>query len=98
MGGVLGVAEDRVLAGLSAESRALLELSVRRGIPDEEIASRDEEPQGRTLQLGPAAQLEALPGMPEATARVDISLEPDDRNANHSGDSYLRVPLARLRP
>jgi hypothetical protein len=252
MGGILGVAEDpldEVLAGLSAESRALLELSVRRGIPDDEIASllgtpetevlsrreaviqevayslgeepdddlrrqmaehlgdrgnlfaapleapppadrarrgrlvpalvgglliaaavalglalaggEEEEPQRRTLQLGPTAQLEALPGMPEARARarlvrrdgrdrldlrvaglprprgrytvwlyssvtrarslgsfpsgdieldaplprdaeryrdVDISLEPDDDNANHSGDSYLRVPLARLRP
>lgn len=30
---------DAVLSRLSAESRALLELSVRRGIPDEEIAS-----------------------------------------------------------
>ena len=252
MGGILGVSEDpldRVLAVLSAESRALLELSVRRGIPDDEIGSLlgtpeaevrsrreavmqdvadslgeepddelrrqmaehlgdrgnlfapppeapppadrprrgrlapaligglliaaavalvfalagggEEEPQRRTLQLGPTAQLEALPGMPDARARarlvrrdgrdrvelrvsglprpsgryavwlyssvdrarplgsfpsgdieldaplprdaeryrdVDISLEPADDNANHSGDSYLRVPLARLRP
>ena len=30
---------DQVLAEQSAESRALLELSVRRGIPDDEIAS-----------------------------------------------------------
>jgi anti-sigma-K factor RskA len=254
MGGIVGVSVDpmdRVLADLSAESRALLELSVRRGIPDDEIASLlhtpesevrsrreavmqevadslgeepdedlreqvvehlgdrgnlfapppgaeappaerprrrgrlvpalmgglliaavvavvlalaggdDEKPQRRTLQLGPAAQLEPLPGMPPATGRarlvrrdrrdrlelrvtglprprgryevwlyssvsqaeslgsfptgdieldallprdadryrdIDISLEPADANDNHSGDSYLRVPLARLRP
>jgi hypothetical protein len=242
---------DQVLAELSAESRALLELSMRRGIPDDEIASllgttesgvrvrreavmhevadslgekpddelrasmaehlggrgnlfalppedngsaperrksrgrlvpaliggiviaatvavilalsggSDEPKPRRTAQLGPAAQMEPLPGMPRAdgTARlvqrdgrdrlelkvkglpkrrgaygvwlyssvtmarqigkfptgtfeldaplpadfdsfsdVDISLEPDDGNHNHSGDSYLRVPLARLRP
>lgn len=241
---------DQVLAELSAESRALLELSVRRGIPDDEIASLlgttesgveirreavmhevadalGEEPDDelrermgehlgdrgnlfappagngyemgaskrrsrlvpallgglliaavvavvlalagggddpqprRTAQLGPEARLEPLPGMPpaRATARlvrregrnrlelrvnglprprgsyavwlysgvtqakqlgrfpsgdidldaplpsdagrysdVDISLEPDDGNANHSGASLLRVPLARLRP
>ena len=254
MGGILGVSVDpldRVLAELSAESRALLELSVRRGIPDDEIASMldtpesdvrsrreavmqevaeslgeepdeelreqmaehlgdrgnlfapppgaeappadrslrrgrfvpaligglliaavaagvlalaggdDEEPRRRTLQLGPAAQLEPLPGIPAARGRarlvrrdrrdrlelrvtglprprgryevwlyssvaqaqplgsfptgdieldaplprdadryrdIDISLEPADANDNHSGDSYLRVPLARLRP
>src|SRR4051794_21555473 len=42
MGGILSVSNDpmdRVLAQLSAEARALLELSVRRGIPDDEIAS-----------------------------------------------------------
>jgi hypothetical protein len=240
---------DRVLARLSAESRALLELSVRRGIADDEIAtllgttesgvrsrresvmrevadslgaepddelreqmaehlgdrgnlfaappedeadrpkrrgrlvpaliggaliaavavlvlalSGGDENQGRhrTLQLGPEAKLEPLPGMPSARAEarlvqrdgrerldlhvrglprpsggdyavwlyssvtkakqlgsfpsgtfdldaplprdseqygvVDISMEPDDGNPNHSGDSFLRVPLARLRP
>lgn len=243
---------DEVLADLSAESRALLELSVRRGIPDDEIASllgttesgvrvrreavmhevadslgekpgeelrasmaehlggrgnlfalpaeengaapeakrkrrgrlipaliggaaiavvaavilaltggSDEPQPRRTLQLGPEAQLEPLPGMPraDATARlvqragrdrlqlkvkglpkprgaygvwlysavtnarqigkfptgtidldaplpadadrftdVDISLEPNDGNQSHSGNSVLRVPLARLRP
>ncbi len=241
---------DQVLADLSAESRALLELSVRRGIPDDEIASLlgttesgvkvrreavmeevadalgeepDEElrermgehlgdrgnlfapPAGngyemsepkrrgrllpallgglliaavvaavlalsgggedpqprRTAQLGPTAELEPLPGMPPGRARarlvrrdgrdrlelnviglprprgsyavwlysnvtqakqlgrfptgnfeldallprdadryrdVDVSLEPDDGNDNHSGASLLRVPLARLRP
>ena len=250
MGGILSVSNDpmdRVLAGLSAESRALLELSVRRGIPDDEIAEllgttesgvrtrresvlqevadslgaepdaelreqmadhlgdrgnlfaappeppeeprrrgrlvpaliggvliaaaaalvlalvggRDNPPKRRTLQLGPTAQLEPLPGMPPARARarlvqragrdrlelrvaglprprgrytvwlynsvadakalgsfpagdieldaplpsdferyrdVDVSLEPANGNPNHSGDSFLRAPLARLRP
>jgi len=241
---------DQVLADLSAESRALVELSVRRGIPDDEIASLlgttesgvkvrreavihevaealgeepdddlrermgehlgdrgnlfapppsngyersepkrrgrllpalvgglliaavvaavlalsggGEDPQPRrTAQLGPSAQLEPLPGMPPARAaarliqrdgrerlelnvlglprprgayavwlyssvtqarqlgrfptgdieldaplprdadryrELDVSLEPDDGNDNHSGASLLRVPLARLRP
>jgi hypothetical protein len=121
----------------------------------------DEPQQRRTLQLGPTAQLEPLPGMPRARGRarlvqregrdrlelrvtglprpdgrytvwlyssvsdarslgsfpsgdieldaplprraeryrdIDVSLEPEDGNDNHSGDSYLRVPLPRLRP
>ena len=39
-----------------------------------------------------------LPRDAERYREVDISLEPGDGNPNHSGDSYLRVPLARLRP
>ena len=251
MGGILGVSADPIdqaLAELSAESRALLELSVRRGIPDDEIASllgtseagvrlrresvmhaladslgeepdselhervsdhlggrgnlfapseREPQPEAqrrgrlvpaaiggvltgavvaaifalqggdddqrsrRTFQLGPEARLEPLTGRTRArgTARLvqrdgrdrlelrieglprprggyavwlfsrvnrarqlgsfssgdieldaplppgadryrdlDVSVEPDDGNDNHSGESILRVPLARLRP
>ena len=57
----------------------------------------------RARQLGrfPTGDIELNAPLPPDADRyreVDISLEPDDGNQNHSGASLLRVPLARLRP
>jgi hypothetical protein len=39
-----------------------------------------------------------LPRDVERYRDVDIPLGPENGNANHTGDSYRRAPLARLRP
>jgi hypothetical protein len=39
-----------------------------------------------------------LPANASHFTYVDISLEPRDGNPNHSGESFLRVPLAKLAP
>ena len=54
-------------------------------------------------QLGrfPTGEIELDAPLPRSAERydeVDVSVEPDDGNDNHSGASILRVPLARLRP
>ena len=57
--------------------------------------------QARPLGSFPSGDIELDAPLPRDAGRyrdVDISLEPDDRKSDHSGDSYLRVPLARLRP
>src|SRR5215210_7984893 len=84
MGGILSVSSDpmdRVLAQLSAESRALLELSVRRGIPDDEIASLLS-----TTETGVRSRREAV--MQEVAD--SLGEEPDEelrrQMADHLGD------------
>jgi hypothetical protein len=37
-----------------------------------------------------------LPARARRYRFVDVSLEPTDSNRNHSGDSVLRAPLAKL--
>jgi hypothetical protein len=57
--------------------------------------------QARPLGSFPSGDIELdapLPPGAERYREVDVSLEPEDGNDDHSGQSFLRVPLARLRP